>query len=264
MERLGHRPVKKLGQNFLIDGNIVRKSLDLAEIESGDRVVEIGPGLGTLTLALINAGASVYAVEKDPRLASHLTLLEAAYPKNFNLLQGDALEHPLAALPLEDEDFKIVANLPYAISTPWMESVIHEPLPSSLTLMLQKETAQRFVAKPGSKQYGSISIFIQNAFDLGGTWDVAASCFYPKPDVGSRLIHLDRKKTPYLFPKSDRGLVRELFQQRRKQVGPLLKRSSNPRSETWLNLLSGMDVEPQFRPEQIDINSWKMLSESAS
>ena len=264
MEKLGHRPVKKLGQNFLIDGNIVRKSLELAEIEPGDRIVEVGPGLGTLTRALVNAGASVYAVEKDPRLASHLAELEAAYPNDFHLLQGDALENPLANLPLRGGRFKIVANLPYAISTPWMESVINEPLPSSLTLMLQKETAQRFIAEPGSKQFGSISIFIQNAFDLEGTWDVAASCFYPKPDVGSRLIHLKLKKSPYLFPKGDRELIRELFQQRRKQIGSLLRKSSHQKSQKWLPRLAEINFEPQMRPEQIDLDAWKILSESTS
>lgn len=264
LEKLGHRPVKKLGQNFLIDGNIVRKSLELAEIESGDRIVEVGPGLGTLTRALVNARASVYAVEKDPRLASHLAELEAAYPNDFHLLQGDALENPLANLPLRGGRFKIVANLPYAISTPWMESVINEPLPSSLTLMLQKETAQRFIAEPGSKQFGSISIFIQNAFDLEGTWDVAASCFYPKPDVGSRLIHLKLKKSPYLFPKGDRELIRELFQQRRKQIGSLLRKSSHQKSQKWLPRLAEINLEPQMRPEQIDLDAWKILSESTS
>ena len=262
MEKLGHRPVKKLGQNFLIDGNIVRKSLELAKIESGDRIVEVGPGLGTLTRALIDAGACVFAIEKDPRLVSHLAELETAYPNDFHLLQGDALEHPLANLPPDDESFKIVANLPYAISTPWMESVINEPLPSSLTLMLQKETAQRFIAEPGSKQFGSISIFIQNAFNLEGIWDVAPSCFYPKPDVGSRLIHLKGKKNPYLFPKADRDLIRELFQQRRKQTGSLLRKSSHQRSQTWLDMLAQIEVEPQSRPEQIDLDSWKILSES--
>ena len=264
LEKLGHRPVKKLGQNFLIDGNIVRKSLELAEIESGDRIVEVGPGLGTLTRALVNAGASVYAVEKDPRLASHLAELEAAYPNDFHLLQGDALEHPRANLPLRGGRFKIVANLPYAISTPWMESVINEPLPSSITLMLQKETAQRFIAEPGSKKFGSISIFIQNAFDLEGTWEVAASCFYPKPDVGSRLIHFKLKKSPYLFPKGDKELIRELFQQRRKQIGSLLRKSSHQKSQKWLPRLTEINLEPQMRPEQIDLNAWKILSESTS
>lgn len=262
LDAIGHRPVKKLGQNFLIDGNIVRKSLELANIESGDRIVEIGPGLGTLTRALLGAEANVYAVEKDPRLAAHLAELESTYPNRFHLLQGDALEHPLAGLPSSDRNYKIVANLPYAISTPWMESVIEEPLPASLTLMLQKETAQRFVAQPGTKQFGSISIFIQQAFADSQTWDVAPSCFFPKPDVGSRLLHLTLKTNPYLFPKRDRTLIRELFQQRRKQIGTLLKKSAHPRSQTWLSLLEHARIEPQMRPEQIDLDAWKLLSES--
>jgi 16S rRNA (adenine1518-N6/adenine1519-N6)-dimethyltransferase len=262
LNSLDHRPVKKLGQNFLIDGNIVRKSLELAEIEAGDRVVEVGPGLGTLTRALLDAQASVYAVEKDPRLAAHLAQLESTYPKHFHLLRGDAISHPLANLSLGDGVFKIVANLPYAISTPWMELVIEGPLPDSLTLMLQKETAQRFTAKPGSKQFGSISIFLQHAFGLGETWDVAPSCFFPRPEVGSRLIHLKRRSDPFLFPKTDRELIRELFQQRRKQMASLLKKSVHPRSQTWLGRLELANIEPQMRPEQIELKSWKLLSES--
>ncbi len=263
LEKLGHRPVKKLGQNFLIDGNIVRKSLELAKVQSGDRIVEVGPGLGTLTRSLLETGACIYAVERDPRLANYLILLESDYPKQLHLLQGDALENPLANLPADDGDFKIVANLPYAISTPWMESVINEPLPYSLTLMLQKETAQRFIADPGSKQFGSISIFIQNAFDLDETWDVTASCFFPKPDVGSRLIHLKRKTKPYLFPQPDRDLIRELFQQRRKQIGSLLRKSSHQKSQAWLAQLKDADAQPQLRPEQVELDSWKKLSESS-
>ena len=263
LEKLGHRPVKKLGQNFLIDGNIVRKSLELANVQSGDRIVEVGPGLGTLTRSLLETGACIYAVERDPRLANYLIQLESDYPERLHLIQGDALENPLANLPADDGNFKIVANLPYAISTPWMESVINEPLPYSLTLMLQKETAQRFIADPGSKQFGSISIFIQNAFDLDVTWDVTASCFFPKPDVGSRLIHLKRKTKPYLFPQPDRDLIRELFQQRRKQIGSLLRKSSHQKSQAWLAQLKDADAQPQLRPEQVELDSWKKLSESS-
>ncbi|MGK0241012.1 MAG: 16S rRNA (adenine1518-N6/adenine1519-N6)-dimethyltransferase, partial [Candidatus Pelagisphaera sp.] len=129
LERIDHHPVRKLGQNFLIDGNIVRKSLELAKIQPGDTVVEIGPGLGTLTRALLDAGATVYAIEKDRRLAAHMRSIESEFEESFHLLEGDAMDHPLAGLPEDAGPFKIVANLPYAISTPWMDAIINGPAP---------------------------------------------------------------------------------------------------------------------------------------
>ncbi len=260
LERLGHNPVRKLGQNFLIDGNIVRKSLELARIAPGDTVVEVGPGLGTLTRALLDSGASVYSVEKDKRLAAHMQSIESECDERLHVVQGDAMDLPLAGLPSEIDSFKVVANLPYAISTPWMEAVINGPPPQSMTLMLQKEAAQRFVAASGSKQFGSISIFLQAAFDPAYSHNVAASCFYPKPDVGSRLLHLEKKDDPYRFPKADRELIRDLFKQRRKQVGSLLKKSPSTRASAWRHRLESLGIDPSARPEQVSIANWIQLS----
>src|ERR1035437_8056366 len=131
LAKLGHQPKRFLGQNFLVDGNIVRKSLELAGIKPGDAVVEIGPGLGTLTSALLEAGAEVWAVEKDRQLHAHLEeTLAKQYPA-FHLLEGDAVERPLAGFApnTSTRPFKVVANLPYAISTPWMDEVLGGPLP---------------------------------------------------------------------------------------------------------------------------------------
>ena len=102
LESLGHRPVKNLGQNFLIDGNIVRKSLEIAKIEPGDNVIEVGPGLGTLTQALLDAGANVYSIEKDRRLAEHIRKMELSSNGQLNLLEGDAMDFPLAGLPADE------------------------------------------------------------------------------------------------------------------------------------------------------------------
>ena len=148
-------PSKKLGQNFLVDANIVRKSLELADVRAGDVVVEVGPGLGTLTGALLERGAKVYAVELDKRLYSHLTEYFADCP-NLSLINADAVNRPLAALPDEVADFKIVANLPYAISTPWLDEVLSGKLPSKMSLMLQKEAALRFAAKNASGEFSPI------------------------------------------------------------------------------------------------------------
>ncbi|MBT3482038.1 MAG: ribosomal RNA small subunit methyltransferase A [Opitutales bacterium] len=262
LERIEHRPIRKLGQNFLIDGNIVRKSLELAKIQTGDTVIEIGPGLGTLTRALLNAGATVYAIEKDKRLAAHILSMEAEFENRLHLLEGDAMDEPRAGLPENSDPFKIVANLPYAISTPWMEAIINGPAPQSMTLMLQKEAAQRFVAQSGSKQLGAISIFLQAAFETPTSHDVAASCFYPKPDVGSRLLNLEAKPTPFYFTKEDRILIRDLFNQRRKQISSLLKKHPAPRAALWLTQLDLLNIDLQSRPEQIALEIWIQLGQT--
>ena len=126
LDKLGHRPQKKLGQNFLVDGNLVRKSLEMADLPSGSTVVEIGPGLGSLTGALLDAGHKVYAVELDPALTLHLqdNFAEQIQQTRLNLVETDAVQTPLGSLPEETRDFYIVANLPYAISSPWLEAVL--------------------------------------------------------------------------------------------------------------------------------------------
>src|SRR3954469_17224977 len=224
LAQLGHAPKRFLGQNFLVDGNIVRKSLELAEIRPGDHVVEVGPGLGTLTTALLEASATVWAVEKDRTLHAHLTeQLLPRFPTAFHLLEGDAVEHPLADMPPEiaAAGFKIVANLPYAIATPWLDAVLSGPLPARLVLMLQLEAAQRYAAQPGSKSFGAISIFLQAAYEVAPGHKVAAACFHPRPDIESHLLNLVRRPAPFVFPAAVKAVIRACFQQRRKQIGAL-------------------------------------------
>ncbi len=330
---LGHNPKRFLGQNFLVDGNIVRKSLELAQITAADTVVEIGPGLGTLTTALLETGARVYAVEKDATLAAHLAAtLAQKYPRTFHLIEADALDHPLAGLsvglsgtgfqpvsdrvarasspcgsnntdlpPIPDADhglkaratqpsppppasphsacqatrrlvdriphsaflsaphsaFKIVANLPYAISTPWMDAVLSGPLSARMVLMLQQEAAQRYTAAPGTKQYSAISIFLQNAFDIAPGHKVSATCFYPRPDIESFLLHLVRKPAPFIFAPEIKTLIRACFQQRRKQLGALLRdRLPAAARDAWFSTLATAGFTPQARPEEIPPALW--------
>ena len=148
LAKLGHAPKRFLGQNFLVDGNIVRKSLELAGVTAGDAVVEIGPGLGTLSSALLEAGAHVWAVEKDRNLHANLEeTLVPQFPERFHLLEGDAVDQPLAGLPAARAAgaFKVVANLPYAIATPWLDAVLSGPLPERMVLMLQLEIGRAHV-----------------------------------------------------------------------------------------------------------------------
>ncbi len=264
LAQLGHLPKRFLGQNFLVDGNIVRKSLELAQIAHGDVVVEVGPGLGTLTSALLTAGTELWAVEKDRTLHAHLSeTLAKEFPATFHLLEGDAIEHPLAALPAEKSArFKVVANLPYAISTPWMDAVLSGPLPERLVLMLQQEAAQRYAASHGSKQFSAISIFLQSAYDIAPGHKVASGCFYPKPDIESYLLHLVRKPQPFIFTPETKALIRACFQQRRKQIGSLLRQNlpDESRVAAWLTFLAAAGLSPQTRPEDIPAPLWTQLA----
>lgn len=262
LTKLGHQPKRFLGQNFLVDGNIVRKSLELAEVVATDTVLEVGPGLGTLTSALLKSGADVWAVEKDRTLHEHLaTTLAVEFPKTFHLLEGDAVEFPRAALPATNTPpFKVVANLPYAISTPWMDEVLSGPLPTRLVLMLQQEAAQRYAATHGTKSFGAISIFLQAAYDLAPGHKVPAACFHPRPDIESYLLHLVRKPEPFVFAPATKQLIRSCFQQRRKQIAALLRERLPDQGKAWLAHFSAAGLSPQARPEEIPVTLWMKLS----
>jgi 16S rRNA (adenine1518-N6/adenine1519-N6)-dimethyltransferase len=262
LTRLGHQPKRFLGQNFLVDGTIVRKSLELAEVTAADTVVEVGPGLGTLTSALLKSGAEVWAVEKDRVLHEHLaTTLALEFPTTLHLLEGDAVEHPLAGLNATAErPFKVVANLPYAISTPWMDEVFGGPLPTRMVLMLQQEAAQRYAASPGTKSFGAISIFLQAAYDLAPGHKVPAACFHPRPDIESYLLHLVRKPSPFVFTTATKQLIRSCFQQRRKQIGSLLRDRLPDQGKTWIGELTAAGLGPQARPEEIPVALWMKLA----
>jgi 16S rRNA (adenine1518-N6/adenine1519-N6)-dimethyltransferase len=262
LARLGHNPKRFLGQNFLVDGNIVRKSLELACIQPGDTVVEVGPGLGTLSGALLEAGAELWAIEMDRGLHEHLCeTLVRQYPKTFHLVEGDAMQRPIAGLPASKAaaGFKIVANLPYAISTPWMDAILEGPLPSRMVLMLQREAADRYAASHGGKEFGSISIFLQAAFNIEPGHKVSSACFHPRPDVDSYLLNLSAKAQPFLFDRKTKGLIRSCFQQRRKQIGALLRNRLPDDGAAWIATLTQHGLSHQTRPEQIPWELWTKL-----
>jgi 16S rRNA (adenine1518-N6/adenine1519-N6)-dimethyltransferase len=259
LAKMGIHPKKAFGQNFLIDGNIVRKSLELAQVAPGDRVVEVGPGLGTLTRTLLEAGAEVWAVERDAMLARYLVEeVGPLHPGRLHLLEADAMDHPTADIPPE-LPFKVVANLPYAISTPWMDRLLEGPLPERLVLMLQYEAAQRYMAKPGSKLFGSISIFLQSAFDIAPGHKVSGHCFHPRPDVDSYLFNIVRKPSPLFFPRRTKLLIRHCFQQRRKQIGTLLKGQLPDHGLAWIESLVAAGLSPTVRPEDIPLALWQTI-----
>jgi 16S rRNA (adenine1518-N6/adenine1519-N6)-dimethyltransferase len=262
LARLGHRPKRFLGQNFLVDGNIVRKSVELARVSPGDAVVEVGPGLGTLTGALLGAGAEVWAVELDRTLFEFLASgLAALHPDALHLMEGDAVEHPLAGLPAgRAASCKVVANLPYAVSTPWMDAVLSGPLPSRMVLMLQREAAERYTALPGTRAYGAISIFLQAAYAGAPGHRVGPGCFHPRPEVDSELLHLVRREEPHVFRPEHKVLIRRCFQQRRKQIGPVLRELIAGHAPQWLELLRAEGFSPSVRAEAIPVPVWVRLA----
>jgi 16S rRNA (adenine1518-N6/adenine1519-N6)-dimethyltransferase len=261
LNTLGHFPNKKLGQNFLIDGNIVRKSIELAAISKNEAIVEIGPGLGTLSKAILATGAQLFAVEKDVTLANYLEKTLSKESKNFHLLNEDCLKKPLGSLLDQEQSsgFKIVANLPYAVATPWLESVLSQSLPKRMVLMLQKEAADRYNALPKTKNFGAISIFLQSAYQIHSTHSVSASCFHPKPKVDSTLIRLDLKEDAVCFSKEIRTFIRTIFTQRRKQIASLCKKNDSETIHQWLETLLKKGYSKSVRAEEIDLSSWQLL-----
>ncbi len=258
LDELEHFPNKKLGQNFLVDGNIVRKSIELAEIGPSSNVVEVGPGLGTLTRAILGSGAQLYAVERDSTLSDYLRTKLVPEQDRLDLTEGDCLDHPRAALSDEQAEagFKIVANLPYAVSTPWMEAILSGPLPQRMVLMLQKEAADRYIAPHGSKTFGAISIFLQAAYDVHSKHLVSANCFHPAPKVDSTLLRIDLKEDAIQFTEEARACVRRIFTQRRKQLGALCKKDPYPAARPWYEQLVEKGYASTVRPEEIPAHEW--------
>ena len=153
-----------------------------------------------------------------------------------------------------------MANLPYAISTPWMDAVLSGPLPERLVLMLQQEAAQRYAAAPGGKQFGAISVFLQAAYDVAPGHKVDSACFYPKPDIESYLLVLVRKPAPHVFPPAVKTLIRACFQQRRKQIGGLLRNLLPDGGDAWIARLTAAGLSGQARAEAIPVELWRQLA----
>jgi len=262
LRQLEHRPNKKLGQNFLIDGNLVEKSISMASLPPNYPVLEIGPGLGTLTSHLLNLGHPVYAVEIDRRLEAHLRhrLVNFIESGQFNLVRADAVKQPIGNLSDVVTEYAVVANLPYAISSAWMEGLLGSgKLPTSMVMMLQKEAVERMLASPGTKAYNALAIFLQAAYQQTGYHPVPGQCFYPAPSVASALLKMEKKTDPYLFAKETRSLIRRIFTQRRKQIGSLLKKEEQEIQQVMNSWMEENNICTTTRPEKISVDQWIKL-----
>lgn len=216
---------KKLGQNFLIDENIVNGIVRAADIQQGETVLEIGPGIGTLTQGLAEAGANVVAVELDSRLIEVLAKTLEGY-KNIRIVHGDILKVNIAA-EVNAPRFKVVANLPYYITTPIIMGLLEQRLPvDSLVTMIQKEVAERMVASPGGKEYGALSVAVQYFTKPEIMFAVPPSSFIPSPAVESAVIRCVVRDKPAVDVADERlffRVVKAAFSQRRKTLNNAMK-----------------------------------------
>ena len=251
-------PKKRLGQNFLIDPNIVRKIVALAELGPSDYVLEIGPGRGILTEALCHAAGRVTAVEVDPRLHAYLETRQGQLT-NVKLVCADALTYPLESLPMGTV---VVANLPYYISTPLLFRLLDQRgrFPR-MVLMLQAEVADRLAAKPGGPDYGVLSVMAQYAADITKSFRVSAQCFRPRPEVASAVVLLRTKERTGLNQQEEvafRALVKAAFAHRR------ITRVNSLRDEGYelhrvAAILQRLDITPTRRAETLSVEDFLRL-----
>jgi 16S rRNA (adenine1518-N6/adenine1519-N6)-dimethyltransferase len=249
---------KSFGQHFLLDLNITRKIARLAEVGAGDAAIEVGPGPGGLTRALVETGADVIAVEKDERFRPLLEALAVASGGRLTLVMGDALAVDEAKLA-GGRPAHLVSNLPYNVGTPLLIKWLTGPwTPASLTLMFQKEVADRIAARPGSSAYGRLAVIAQATCEARVVMDVPARAFTPPPKVDSAVVRLmpraDRPSTDRL--DALQRLTAAAFGQRRK----MLRASLKPLGGEALAAAAGLD--PQARAETVDVAGFLRLADA--
>ncbi len=260
LKRFGIRMSKKLGQNFLIDENVVNNIVEAAGIAHGDAVLEIGPGIGTLTQGLAEAGATVTAVEIDRRLLDVLAKTLEGYD-NVRVVHGDILKIDISET-VGAPRYKVVANLPYYITTPIIMGLLEARMPIDvLVTMVQKEVAQRMVAVPGTKDYGALSVAVQYYTKAEIMFIVKPDSFIPPPSVDSAVIRCTvREKPPVqVDEKIFFRVVKAAFAQRRKTLSNTLKTSGVP-AETLKVILAAAGIDGNRRGETLSIDEFAALS----
>ena len=217
---------KRFGQNFLIDGHVIEKIIRAADISKDDVVLEIGPGIGTMTQYLAETAGKVYAVEIDKNLIPILEDTLSDYD-NVTVINEDILKLDIGELIKEEKgNLKVVANLPYYITTPIIMGLLENHIPAkSITVMVQKEVGDRFAAKPSSKEYNSLTVYLNYYFNIKKLFVVSRNVFVPKPNVDSIVIELSKKEDRLLLKNDDLffKLVRDSFKYKRKNLRNNLK-----------------------------------------
>ncbi|SNU04941.1 16S rRNA (adenine1518-N6/adenine1519-N6)-dimethyltransferase [Lachnospiraceae bacterium] len=255
---------KNYGQNFLIDSHVIDKIIAAAEIDKDTEVLEIGPGIGTLTQYLAEVAKTVKAVEIDDKLIPILEKTLSEYD-NVEIIHGDILKQDIAAM-FDGRPFKIVANLPYYITTPIIMNLLESHVPAeSITVMIQKEVAERMQAAPGSKDYGALSLAVQYYSEPYLAANVPPNCFMPRPNVGSAVIRLKRRVEPPVDVKDEKlmfSMIRAAFNQRRKTLANAIKNFeglSFSREEIE-EALGRLGIDGRIRGEALELRQFAELA----
>jgi len=250
---------KSLGQNFLHDGNQLRRIAGAAELTKQDKVLEIGPGLGPLTELLVAGAGEALAIEKDRRLFEFLQERFAG-TTTLTLLHADALDH-LQSGQRDWSDWKLVANLPYSVASPIIVELAQAAdCPQRMVVTLQLEVARRLVAGAGDEDYGVLSLLTQLRYEAQGHFNIPAECFFPAPEVDSACVILVRRENP-LLPPEDRPaftrLVKLAFSQRRKMMLKLLKQDWPV--DRLTSAFESAGLSPQIRAEKVSLEQFITL-----
>lgn len=269
LQKYGFNFQKKFGQNFLIDTHVLEKIIDAAEIGPDDFVLEIGPGIGTMTQYLCEAAREVVAVEIDQKLIPILADTLSAYD-NVTVINDDILKVDLNAIAEEKnggKPIKVVANLPYYITTPIIMGLFEKEVPvESITVMVQKEVADRMQVGPGTKDYGALSLAVQFYAEPYIVANVPPNCFMPRPAVGSAVIRLTKYATRPVEVKDSKfmfRLIRASFNQRRKTLQNGLHNSGELQisKEKVVQALESMGLPASVRGEKLSLEEFARLSD---
>ena len=266
LAELDFHPSRVLGQNFLIDANILDIIVEAAGPSSAEHILEVGPGLGVLTERLLERAGQVTAVEKDHRLCAWLRKRFAG-TTNLNLIEGDILEQNLPGLVASGAGH-LVANLPYCVASRLLvELFLGEPRPRRMVITLQKEVTDRLAAQPATDDYGLLSILTQLCCRIVQRKNISRTCFYPSPDIASSMVVLETRtdipegsvlRTTFRFAK-------DCFHHRRKQMATLIKHQPVDRQPRLHENLERLGYRPETRPEEIPPADWpKLVREEAS
>jgi len=268
LKREGLAPRKSLGQHFLVDTGVITRMVELAEVTDRDAVLEIGPGVGALTDVLAARAARLYVVEYDRGLSVVLRRKYAAHPE-VKVIEGDALEVDLRG-EIPETEVKVVASLPYNVSVPILFRLIEERhVFPDVTVMIQKEVADRLLAKVDTKAYGAPSVLFQLYAESRGRFRVGSSAFYPRPQVASEVIrvHLHAKpRVPVEEPRLMGAIVRAAFNQRRKMLRNAVQTVPEPLSlppPVWEEVFAAAGIDGRVRGETLDLATYARLSDAA-
>ena len=258
-------PLKRFGENYLIDANVKDKIIAAASVKRNDLVLEIGPGMGALTIDLASKGAKLFAVEKDKKAFPILKGLVGDDFPDLKLFNEDILEFDLKKIA-GTKKIKVIGCLPYYITTPIIEYLIdNRGSIESIVIVVQKEVASRFLASPGSKDYGSISCYIQYYMKPSYMRTIKRTSFYPEPDVDSGLVRFDVPDKPSVIVNDEKlffKVIRGSFNQRRKSIINSLSRKEVlglPKGEL-AEILSKAGIDPSSRPEDLSLQSFAKIS----